>query len=321
MRAVDPPRPEEIARARERIAGVALRTPLLPIELPETPARIHLKLECLQPIGSFKLRGATNAMRSIDPRDLTRGVTTASAGNMAQGVAWGARALGIPCTAIVPETAPGAKLDAIERLGARVVKVPLEDWWRAMEEHRHPGMEGRFIHPFADPAVLAGNGTIGLEIMEELPDTEAILVPYGGGGLISGIAIAALAANPSVRVYASEVETSAALAAALEAGEPRSIEYRRSFVDGMGSQSVFAEMWPMVRGLVEGSIVVSLEEIARAIRLLVTRVRVVAEGAGASSLAAALKGTVEGSKIVCVISGGNIDPAKLATILRGEIPV
>jgi threonine dehydratase len=239
---------------------------------------------------------------------------------MAQGVAWGARALGIPCAAIVPEGAPRAKLEAIERLGARIVKVPFETWWRVMEEHGYPGMEGRFIHPVADPAVIAGNGTIGLEIMEEIPDTETILVPYGGGGLISGIAIGATSRRPGVRIVACEVDTAAPLTASLERGEPSTIEHRASFVDGIGGRSVLPEMWPMVRGLVDGTVVVSLEEIARAIRLLVTRVRVVAEGAGAASLAAALKGTVEGSKIVCVVSGGNIDPAKLATILRGEIP-
>jgi threonine dehydratase len=321
MRALDPPRPEEIARARERIAGVALRTPLLPLDLPEAPARIHLKLECLQPIGSFKLRGATNALRLADPLALEQGVYTASAGNMAQGLAWGARALGIPCTAIVPDNAPQTKLLAIERLGARVVKVPFATWWRVIEEHRYEGMEGLFIHPVADPAVIAGNGTIGLEILEELPDTEAILVPYGGGGLISGIAIAAIAVKPGMRVYACEVETAAPLTASLREGSPQTIEYRASFVDGIGGRSVLPEMWPMVRGLVEGTIVVTLEETARAIRLMMERVRVVAEGAGGASVAAALRGEAEGSKVVCVVSGGNIDSAKLATILNGGIPV
>ena len=320
MRAIDPPRPEEIARARERIAGVALRTPLVPIDLPGAPARIHLKLECLQPIGSFKLRGATNALRLAGPKALERGVYTASAGNMAQGLAWGARALGIPCTAVVPETAPRAKLDAIERLGARVVKVPFETWWRVMEEHGYEGMDGLFIHPVADPAVIAGNGTVGLEILEELPDTEAILVPFGGGGLLSGIAIAAIAVKPAMRVYACEVETAAPLTASLLEGEPKAIERRPSFVDGIGGSGLLPEMWPMVRGLVEGTIVVTLEEIANAIRLMVERVRVVAEGAGGVSLAAALRGEAEGSKVVCVVSGGNIDPAKLATILSGGIP-
>jgi threonine dehydratase len=320
MRALDPPRPEEIARARERIAGVALRTPLLPLDLPEAPARIHLKLECLQPIGSFKLRGATNALRLADPRALEAGVYTASAGNMAQGLAWGARGLGIPCTAIVPDNAPQTKLLAIERLGARVVKVPFATWWRVIEEHRYEGMEGLFIHPVADPAVIAGNGTIGLEILEELPDTEAILVPYGGGGLLSGIAIAAIAVKPGIRVYACEVETAAPLTASLREGSPQTIEYRASFVDGIGGRSVLPEMWPMVRGLVEGTIVVTLEETARAIRLMMERVRVVAEGAGGASVAAALRGEAEGSKVVCVVSGGNIDSAKLATILNGGIP-
>ncbi len=318
--AIDPPRSEEIARARERLQGLVLRTPLVPLDLPDVPARIHLKLETLQPIGSFKLRGALNAMRSADPATLERGVYTASAGNMAQGVAWGARAMGIPCTAIVPERAPQTKLDAIERLGARIVKVPFETWWRVIEEHSYPGMEGLFIHPVADPAVIAGNGTVGLEILEDLPDTEAILVPYGGGGLASGIAIAALAKRPAVRVYACEVSTAAPLSASLRQGSPQTIEHRPSFVDGIGGRSVLPEMWPMVRGLVEGSIVVTLEQVASAIRLLAERVRIVAEGAGATPVAAALTGEAEGTKIVCVVSGGNIDPKKLARILNGEIP-
>jgi threonine dehydratase len=318
--ALDPPRPEEIARARERIAGAALRTPLVPLEIGDLPARVYLKLENLQPIGSFKLRGALNALRLADPARLRDGVYTASAGNMAQGVAWGARAMGIRCTAIVPDQAPRTKLDAIERLGAQVVKVPFEAWWRIMEEHGDPGREGLFIHPVADPAVIAGNGTIGLEILEDLPDVDSILVPYGGGGLLSGIAIAVLAKRPGTRIYACEVETAAPLAASLVAGSPQTIDYRPSFVDGIGGRSVLPEMWPMVRGLVEGSIVVSLEEIAAAIRLLVERTRVVAEGAGAAPVAAALKGEAEGTKVVCVVSGGNIDPKRLARILSGEMP-
>ena len=320
IQALDPPRPEEIARARERIAGAAVRTPLVPLEVAGLPARVYLKLENLQPIGSFKLRGAANAMRLAGTERLRKGVYTASAGNMAQGVAWVARAMGIPCTAIVPDHAPQTKLDAIERLGGKTVKVPFEAWWRVLEEHGDPGREGLFIHPVADPAVIAGNGTIGLEILEDLPDVESILVPYGGGGLISGIAIGALAKRPGVRVYACEVETAAPLSASLGAGEPRTIGYRPSFVDGIGGRSVLPEMWPMVRGLVEGSIVVSLEEIASAIRLLVERTHVVAEGAGAAPVAAALKREAEGSKIVCVVSGGNIDPKKLAQILSGEMP-
>lgn len=320
MRAIDPPRPEEILAARDRIAGSAVRTPLVRLNLPEAPAEVYLKLENLQPIGSFKLRGAANAMRLADPATLQGGVYTASAGNMAQGVAWNARAMGIPCTAIVPDHAPQTKLEAIERLGAAVVKVPFETWWRIMEEHRHPGMKGVFVHPFADPAVIAGNGTIGLEVLEDLPGLSSILVPYGGGGLLSGIAIAVIAKRPSVRVYACEVETAAPLAASLAAGMPQAIEHRPSFVDGIGGRSVFPEMWPMVRGLAEGSIVVTLEEVASAIRILAERNRVIAEGAGAVPVAAALRGEAEGTKIVCVVSGGNIDLKKLARIFEGEIP-
>jgi threonine dehydratase len=320
MRAIDPPRLEEILAARERIAGSVVRTPLVPLNLPEAPAEVFLKLENLQPIGSFKLRGAANAMRLADPATLQDGVYTASAGNMAQGVAWNARAMGIPCTAIVPDHAPQTKLEAIERLGASVVKVPFETWWRVIEEHRYPGMKGIFVHPVSDPAVIAGNGTVGLEILEDLPAVSSILVPYGGGGLLSGVATAVLAKRPSVRVYACEVETAAPLAASLAAGSPQTIEHRPSFVDGIGGRSVLHEMWPMVRGLAEGSIVVTLEEIAAAIRILAERNHVIAEGAGAAPVAAALRGEAEGTKIVCVVSGGNIDLRKLARIFEGEIP-
>ena len=259
-------------------------------------------------------------MRLADPAALRNGVYTASAGNMAQGVAWSARAMGVPCTAIVPDRAPQTKLEAIERLGATVVKVPFETWWRVIEEHRYPGMRGVFVHPVSDPAVIAGNGTIGLEILEDLPDTDSILVPYGGGGLLSGVAAAVLAKRPTVRTYACEVETAAPLAASLAAGTPVTIEHRASFVDGIGGRSVLPEMWPMVRGFVEGSIVVTLEEVASAIRILAERNRVIAEGAGAAPVAAALRGDAEGRKIVCVVSGGNIDLTKLARILAGEIP-
>ncbi|HZE19668.1 MAG TPA: pyridoxal-phosphate dependent enzyme, partial [Candidatus Angelobacter sp.] len=216
--------------------------------------------------------------------------------------------------------APQTKLDAIERLGASVVKVPFETWWRVIEEHRYPGMKGVFVHPVSDPAVIAGNGTIGLELLEDLPDLSSILVPYGGGGLLSGVAVAVLAKRPSVRIYACEVETAAPLAASLAAGSPQTIEHRPSFVDGIGGRSVLQEMWPMVRGLAEGSIVVTLEEVASAIRILAERNRVIAEGAGAASVAAALRGEAEGTKIVCIVSGGNIDLKKLARIFEGEIP-
>ncbi len=319
-RAVDPPSFREILAARDRIAGSALRTPLIRLNVATAPREIHLKLENLQPIGSFKLRGAGNAMRAADPAELRQGVYTASAGNMAQGVAWSARELGVPCTAIVPERAPRTKLDAVERLGASVLKVPFETWWRVIEEHRYPGMEGRFIHPVSDRAVIAGNGTIGLEILEDLPDVDAILVPYGGGGLLAGIATAVLATRPATRIYACEVETAAPLAASLAAGSPQRIEHRPSFVDGIGGRGILPEMWPMVRALTESSLVVSLEEVAEAIRLLAERNRVVAEGAGAAPVAAALQGEAEGDRIVCVVSGGNIDAAKLARILQGEVP-
>ena len=320
MRAPDPPSLEDILAARDRIAGSVLRTPLVRLHVPDTPSEIHLKLENLQPIGSFKLRGATNAMRLAGRDALREGVYTASAGNMAQGVAWTAREMGVRCTVIVPERAPKTKLDAIQRLGAEIVKVPFDAWWRVIEEHEYPGMSGFFVHPVSDDAVIAGNGTIGLEIVEQLPLVDSILVPYGGGGLISGIAAAVRATKPGTKVHACEVETAAPLSASLRAGSPQTIDHRPSFVDGIGGRSVLRDMWPLVRGLVERSLVVSLEETAGAIRLLAERAHVVAEGAGAVPVAAAFKGEAGGTQVVCVVSGGNIDAKKLARILDGGIP-
>jgi threonine dehydratase len=311
---------DEIRSARERIADAALRTPLVPLELAEAPCAIHLKLENLQPIGSFKIRGAGNAMALADPRDLEGGVWTASAGNMAQGVAWHARRLGVPCAVVVPESAPPGKRDAIQRLGARLVDVPFDEWIEVFRTRRREGMEGLFIHPFSDRAVMAGNGTIGLEIWEDLPDLDAVLVPYGGGGLCTGIASAIKALAPAVRVYACEVETAAPLAPSLEAGTPVQVEFTSSFVDGIGSPVVFPEMFEMVRTLIDGSLVVGLEEVAEAVRILATRARVVAEGAGATAVAAALSGRGGGGRVACVVSGGNIDSDKLGAILEGAVP-
>jgi threonine dehydratase len=295
-----------------------LRSPLVGLNV--EPGEIHLKLENLQAIGSFKLRGAGNALLTADPARLREGVYTASAGNMAQGVAWWARRLGVPCAAIVPEGAPGTKLAAIERLGARVHAVPFERWWQTLVERAYPGMAGVFVHPVSDPAVIAGNATIGLEILEDLPEVDAILVPYGGGGLSCGIAAAARALRPTVRVYACEVATAAPLAASLRANAPQAIDYVRSFVDGIGARSVLAEMWPLARALLAGSLVVPLAEVAAAIRLLAERNRIVAEGAGAAPVAAALGGQAGPGRIACVVSGGNVDAAILARILEGAEP-
>jgi threonine dehydratase len=310
---------QEIRDAQQRIKGKVNRTPLIRFYPDNFPGEIYLKLENLQPIGSFKLRGACNAMILADKSLLEEGVYTASAGNMAQGVAWNAKMMNIPCTVIVPDHAPQTKLDAIIRLGARFIKIPFNDWWQVIVTRKFEGMKGLFIHPVSDPPVIAGNGTVGLEILEDLPGVDAVIVPYGGGGLISGIASAMKAIKPEVKIFASEVETAAPLAPSLAAGEPVKIEYKTSFVDGMGSTTILSEMWPLVSRLVNSSIVLSLKQIADAIKLLIERSRVIAEGAGGSSLAAALSGKAGEGKIVCVISGGNIDAEKLVKILSGTI--
>jgi threonine dehydratase len=307
----------QIQAAQNRIEDIAIRTPLVRLEVQDSPAEIFLKLENLQPIGSFKIRGSGNAMKIASREALSKGVLTASAGNMAQGVAWNARRLGIPCTVVVPEHAPETKLAAVRRLGATIIKVPFDEWWQILITGKYQNSEALFIHPVSNPDVIAGNGTIGLEILEDLPGVDTILIPYGGGGLSSGIASAIRALKPNTKIFACEVETAAPLSASLKAGEPRSINYKASFVDGIGGKTVLAEMWPMVSELLDGSIVMPIDSVATAIRLLVDRIHVVAEGAGATPVAAALSGKAGSGKIVCVVSGGNIDSHVLAEILKG----
>jgi threonine dehydratase len=305
----------EIEQAQERIRGIALRTPLVRLNAPEAGREIYLKLESLQPIGSFKIRGAANAMGCLTPADLARGVFTASAGNMAQGVAWCARVRGIPCTVIAPETAPATKIAAIERLGGRVIRVPFERWWETFETRRFAGVDGTFVHAFDDPDVMAGNGTIGLELLEDLPEAAAVVVPWGGGGLACGIAAAVRAKRPECRVFAAEVATAAPLSAALAAGEPRTVAYQPSFVDGIGSKVVFASMLERARGLALGALVAPLDDVKSAVRLIAERNRVVAEGAGACAVACALAGGAGSGPIVCIVSGGNIDLDRFASLI------
>ena len=311
---------DDIRVAQSRLAGIAIRAPLVQFQGDSGSAEVHLKLENLQPIGSFKLRGAANAMAGLDAATLAGGVCTASAGNMAQGVAWCARERGVPCTVIVPEHAPAAKTSAIERLGGTVIRVPFDQWWRTLVDPSHRDVEGHFIHPFADTAVMAGNGTIGLEIFEDLASVDAIVVPFGGGGLACGIAAAARALSPHTKVYAVEADTAAPLTASLAAGAPTAVMRTPTFIDGMGSGGLFAEMWPLVRSLLTGTIVVSVGQVAAAVKGLAERSRVVAEGAGAAALAAVQTGALDGRKVVCVVSGGNIDLDVFASILRGELP-
>lgn len=306
---------DAIRAAQTRIKDAAIRTPLVRLNVDDAPADIYLKLENLQPIGSFKIRGASNAMALASADDLARGVYTASAGNMAQGVAWNARRLGVSCHVVVPDHAPQTKLDAITRLGGEIIKVSFDEWWQIIVTHRYAGLDGFFIHPVSDPAVMAGNGTIGLEIVDDLPDLDTVIIPYGGGGLSSGIASAIRALKPDTKIYACEVETAAPLAPSLATGTLQEVEYTPSFVDGIGSGGVLPDMWALVSQLLDGSLVMSLDEISAAIRLLLERNRVLAEGAGATSVAAALSGKAGGGKVVCIISGGNIDTAKVLEIL------
>lgn len=332
MRRLSLPEPTQIAAARERIFPPAVRTPLARFEVflegSRAPRDVFLKLETAQPIGSFKIRGAANAMAAASDDDLQRGVWTASAGNMAQGVAYVARERGVACRVVVPDTAPRAKLDRIVALGAEIVPVPFATWWAAMLTRTHPGMTGLMIHPFADTNVMAGNGTIGLEIAEDAPDLDAVLVPWGGGGLALGIASALKAVSPRTKVYAVEVETAAPLTASLAAGRMETVTRTPTWIDGMGSDRLSDEIWPLVPGMIAGTIVVTVAQVAAALRLMVNTAGVTPEGAGAATVAAALAGRVNGvagslldaRRVACVVSGGNIDGAVVAKILAGEEP-
>ena len=316
MRSIEPLTIQDVVAARARIASSVARTPLIRLNV-DAPAEIYLKLETLQPIGSFKIRGAMNAIRTLPPDAMSAGVYTASAGNMAQGVAWGARELGVPCTVVMPDNAPQTKLDAVARLGAAIVQVPYDEWWQTLRDHGREGIPGAFIHPVANRAVMSGNGTIGIEIAADLPDVDAVLVPFGGGGLVTGIATAIRALAPRARICGCEVSTSTPLTAALAAGEPVVVDRTPSFVDGIGGRGVLPEMWPLVSSLLDGALVAELDEVKSAVRLLVERARVVAEGAGAVPVAAALAGRGGAGRVVCVVSGGNIDLKTLIELLSG----
>jgi len=306
----------QVEEARRNIASAALRTPLVRCNT-DSPTELYLKLESLQPIGSFKIRGAANVMARTPRERLSRGVITASAGNMAQGVAFCARRLGVPATIIAPETAPATKIRAVERMGGRVIKVPFADWWRTFETRSYPGVEATFIHAFDDPDVMAGNGTIALELLEDLADLSAVVIPWGGGGLSCGIAAVLRALAPKVRVYAAEIETAAPLAASFASGSPQTVEYKLSFVDGIGSKTVFPNMFEAARKLLDGSLVVTLAQAAAAMKLLAERNRVIIEGAAACAVAAALSGRAGPGKVVAIVSGGNVDLEKFAELVSG----
>jgi threonine dehydratase len=310
-----------IDEAASAVYAAAVRTPLVRLDLPfpaDEAARpeVYLKLECLQPIGSFKLRGAFNAVRQLSPAQLAGGVWTVSAGNAAQGVAFAAKVVGAPCSVMVIDTAPATKLRAIERLGATIVPASYDECWQTVESHRSDRMRGHFVHPFDDDTFIAGNATAGVEILAQLPDLDAVVAPIGGGGLLSGVAAVVSARRPSARIFAAEPETASPLALSLAAGEPRRFAaWQASFIDGAGGKSVLPTMWPLLQPHITESIVVSLDQAAAAMKLVAERVHVVIEGAAACAVAAALSGRMGPGKIVAIVSGGNIDLPRFATLV------
>jgi len=306
----------EIRDARARIAGTIVRTPLVRLELGSGFPDVRLKLENLQPINAYKLRGAANAVALLSDAERRRGVWTISAGNAGQGVAYAARAAGVPCTVVAIETAPAAKLERMRALGAKLVLVPYAVAWQALDDRSYPGVVGTFIHPFDDQNFITGHATMGLEILEDAPDTVAIIAAIGGGGLVTGVASAVKALRPEIRVWGAEPETAAPAALSFAKGSAQVFsDWKATFVDGAGGKSVFPRMWQRMQPVVDGSIVVSLDETKRAMRLIAEKARVIAEGAGALALAAALTGKAGSGPIVAVVSGGNIDLAKFSELI------
>ena len=306
----------EIQAARERIAGTIVRTPLLRLELGPDFPDVRLKLENLQPINAYKLRGAANAVAMLSDEERKRGVWTISAGNAGQGVAYAARKAGVPSTVVAIETAPAAKLERMRALGAKLITVPYEVAWRTLEDRAYPGADGTFIHPFDDDNFIAGHATMGLEILEDAPDTAAVIGAIGGGGLMTGVGSAIKALNPEIKIWGTEPDTAAPAALSFEKGSPQVFEkWEASFVDGAGGQSVFPRMWERMKPIMDGFIVVSLEETKAAMRLMAEKARVIAEGAGALPLAAALTGEAGEGPIVAIVSGGNIDLKKFSELI------
>ncbi len=317
LEAVRPIELSEIREARERIAGTIVRTPLIRLELGSGYPDIRLKLENLQPINAYKLRGAANAVAMLSEAERNRGVWTISAGNAGQGVAYAARKAGVPCSVVAIETAPTSKLERMKALGAKLITVPYEVAWKALEDRSYPGAEGTFIHPFDDHNFIAGHATMGLEILEDAPDTVAVIAGIGGGGLITGLGSAIKTLKPDIQVWGAEPETAAPAALSFEMGSPQVFkEWKPSFVDGAGGQSLFPRMWERMKPVVDGFIVVSLDETKKAMRLMAEKARVISEGAGALPLAAALSGKAGQGPIVAIVSGGNIDIKKFSELIE-----
>src|SRR5438067_5775063 len=320
MSAAPPPvRPvtlDEIRAARERIKNTILRTPLVKLRHDAAAPEIWLKLENLQPINAFKLRGAANAVALLTPEARKKGVWTISAGNAGQGVAFAARAAGVPATVVTIDTAPETKVERMRNLGARIVTAPFDACWRAMEARQFAGVEGTFVHPFDEHDFIAGNATLGMEILEDLPNVKTIIAAIGGGGLIAGIGSAVRQLAPQVKILGAEPETAAPGALSFEKGSPQQFtDWQASFVDGAGGKSIFPRMWERMQGIVDGSIVVTLDEVRQAMRVVAEKMRVICEGAGALPVAAALSGRAGGGPIVAVVSGGNVDLKKFADLI------
>ena len=307
----------EIKEAQKRIASTVLRTPLVRLEWGPDFPDIRLKLENLQPINAYKLRGAANAVALLSDAERKRGVWTISAGNAGQGVAYAARQAGVPCSVVVIETAPASKIERMRALGAKLIMVPHEVAWKAVGEHAFPGLEGTLVHPFDDNNFIAGHATIGLEILEDAPETAAVIASIGGGGLIAGVGSAIKALRPEIKIWGAEPETAAPAALSFTAGSPQVFhDWQPSFVDGAGGRSVFPRMWERMKPVVDGFLVVSLEETRKAMRVMAEKARVISEGAGALPLAAALTGKAGPGPIVCIVSGGNLDLKKFCELIQ-----
>jgi threonine dehydratase len=313
---VEPPSLDEVRSAAARIAGIAVRTPLLGLKTHGGTPDIFLKPEVLQPVGSFKIRGVGNWALNLGQEESMRGIATTSAGNTALALGHMGRVLGVPTRSHVPDSLHGSKRAAIEAYGVELAYLPMTDLMKYMFEERWRQEPFAYLNPWGDPLMIAGHGTIGLEIHDDLPDLASVFVPVGGGALIAGVASVLKSLKPSVRVYAVQAKVNSALAAAFEARGPKWIEWQDTIVEGASTPVITDEMYPMLRRLVDELVLVSEEEVMGAMRHLAWQSKLVTEGAGAAALAAALATPrEERGPSVCIVSGGSVDHALFARVI------
>lgn len=316
---VNPPSLDDIRIAEERLKGIIVRTPLLQLDSPKETGDILIKPEVLQPTGSFKIRGVYNWVASLTPNECKKGFSTFSAGNTARSLGYVAQIYGVSCRSILPEYAPANKVEALRNLGVETLLVSFDEMIKWVFAEGWKRESYAFLHPWTEPKMIAGHGTIGLEIIEDLPDVQTVFVPVGGGALIAGVGGAIKELKPSVRIVGVQTRSYPSLQASFQAGKPVWIDPKPTICDGVAVPFVADQMYPLLRKIVDDVVTVPEEKVKAAIKQLMLKNKLIVEGAGALSIAAALEMPAEKQgKTICLVTGGSIGPEALSTIISGK---